>query len=183
MRMPRITGFCEYSLRVIRKLPAHGVDIESSYDYTIFQFGPFSPSIVPSIIIAVLIIAGVFLTACTSEEPSGGLNGSSWKLASYGPVGKQTPAAAGTQTSLDFGKDGQVSGKLGCNGFSGNYVVIGNKFVFASMISSMMACAEPLMTQEGTVFHVLNGMVRFEIEETTLRIYDTNGASAITLSR
>jgi heat shock protein HslJ len=140
-------------------------------------------NIVPSIIISVLIIAGLFLTACTSEEPSVGLNGSSWKLASYGPVGKQTPAAAGTQTSLDFGKDGQVSGKLGCNGFSGSYVVIGRKIVFASMISTMMACAEPVMTQEGIAFQVMNGMVRFEVEGATLRIYDASRANAITLTR
>jgi heat shock protein HslJ len=164
-------------------LPAHGVDTESSYDYTIFPFGPFSPTIVPSIIIAVLIIAGVFLTACTSEEVSVGLNGSSWNLVSYGPVEKQTPAAAGTQTSLDFGMDGQVSGKLGCNGFSGSYVVIGRKIVFASMISTMMACAEPVMTQEGIAFQVMNGMVRFEVEGATLRIYDASRANAITLTR
>ena len=125
----------------------------------------------------------MFLTACTSEETSVGLKGTSWRLVSYGPDGKQTPAAADIQTRLDFGKDGQVSGKLGCNDFSGNYVVIGRKVVFASMISSLMACADPLMTQESTAFHVMNGTVRFKIEGITLTIYDASGDSAITLSK
>jgi heat shock protein HslJ len=140
-------------------------------------------NILPSMIISVLIVAGVFLTACTSEDVSVGLNGSSWRLVSYGPVEKQTPAAADMPTSLEFGKDGQVSGKLGCNGFSGSYVVIGRKIVFASMRSTLMACAEHLMTQEGIAFQVMNGMVRFEVEGATLRIYDASRVNAIMLTR
>jgi heat shock protein HslJ len=102
----------------------------------------------PSIIISLMIVAGMIVSACASEGDFAGLSETAWRLVSYGPVRKQTPAAVDIKTSLDFGKDGWVSGKLGCNGFSGNYAVIGGKIVFTSMISLMMACSEPLMTNE-----------------------------------
>ncbi len=137
----------------------------------------------PSIIISLLVIAGLIFSASASEGLSNHLSGSSWRLVSYGPVGEQAPAAAGIETSLDFGLDGRISGRLGCNGISGNYAVTGGEIVFSAMTTTLMACPEPQMTQEGTALQVMNGTVHFEVEGNVLTIHDASGTNVITLSR
>jgi len=134
-------------------------------------------------ILTLLIASGCILSACALNGTSAGLAGTSWKLVSYGPVGSQIPAAPGVETSVDFCGDGRVSGKLGCNSFSGNYEVKDKRIVFSSMVSTLMACPEPQMKQEITAFQVMTGTVRFQVEGDRLTIYDASGASAITLSR
>jgi heat shock protein HslJ len=137
---------------------------------------------VTSTIITILVAAGLVLSACTSKGTSADLTGTSWSLVSYGTAGNQTPAALGIETSLTFGKDGQASGNLGCNSFSGNYEVKDGNIVFGPLASTLMACPEPQITQECTVFQVMTGTVRFEVEGNTLTIYDASGAITITLS-
>jgi heat shock protein HslJ len=134
-------------------------------------------------IITFLVAAGSVLSACTAKGTSADLTGTSWKLISYGTAGNQTPAAPGIETSLTFGKYGQASGNLGCNSFSGDYEVKDGSIVFGLLASTLMECPEPQMTQEGTVFQVMIGTVRFEAAGNTLTIYDASGAIAITLSR
>jgi len=130
-----------------------------------------------------LIALGLVLSACGVGGASVELKGSSWKLVSYGPVGNQVPAAAGITTSLDFGKDGTVSGNMGCNSFGGNFELKNGKLVFSQMISTMMACQGPQMAQEDAALKVMNGSVSFQVDGSTLTIYDASGANAITLSK
>jgi heat shock protein HslJ len=129
-----------------------------------------------------LISAGSFLSACGSKKTSADLSGTSWTLVSYGPTGSQTPAAPGIKTSLNFGNDGQVSGNVGCNGFSGSYEVKGGTIVFGPLAATLMACPEPQMTQEGTVFQVMSGTVHFEVAGNTLTIHDASEVNAITFT-
>ncbi len=127
-----------------------------------------------------IVIAWLFLSACRFQGGMVGLQGTSWKLVSYGPIGNQTLAAKGINTSLDFGKDGTVNGNLGCYSFSGNYQVTGGKIVFTKMISTMMACVCPQMTQEAMSLKVMNGTVRYTIAGNRLTLYVASGDSAIT---
>ena len=134
-------------------------------------------------IITFLIVSGLVLSACTSNVTSVSLPGTTWKLVSYGTVGNQTPSAPGIETSLAFGTDGQVSGNLGCNSFSGDYEVKDGNIVFGPLASTLMACPDPQMTQEGTAFQVLTGTVRFELTGSTLTIYDASGMLVLNLSQ
>lgn len=129
------------------------------------------------------IVLGAVITACAVSGASVNLNGTSWKLVSYGPVGNQTPAAAGITTSLDFGNDGTVNGNMGCNSFGGNFEVKNGKLVFSQMISTMMACLGPQMAQESAALKVMNGTVSFQVDGSKLTIFDASGANAITLSK
>jgi heat shock protein HslJ len=72
---------------------------------------------------------------------------------------------------------------MGCNSFGGNFEVKNGKLVFSQMISTMMACLGPQMAQEDTVLKMMNGAVRFQVEGSTLTIFDASGANAITLSK
>jgi len=134
-------------------------------------------------IIIILVASGFILSACTSNGTSAGLTGTSWRLVSYGTVKNLTPAAPGIETSLNLSEDGQASGNFGCNGFSGDYKVKNGTLVFGPLASTLMACAEPQMTQESTAFQVMAGTVGFEVEGNTLTIHDAGGTFAILLSR
>jgi heat shock protein HslJ len=134
-------------------------------------------------ILALMVTLGLILSACASPVGATGLPGTSWKLVSYGPAGNQTLAATGIDTNLDFGTDGTVNGNLGCNSFSGNYQVTNAKITFTMMISTMMACVGPQMTQEGIGLKIMNGTVRYMVEDNRLTIYTVNGDNVITFSK
>jgi heat shock protein HslJ len=133
--------------------------------------------------LAFLLVSGLLLSACAPQANSASLPGTSWTMASYGPVANQTPATPGVETSLIFGSDGQVTGTLGCNSFSGGYEVKDGKLVFGPLASTLMACPEPQMSQEGTAFQVLSGTVQFELTGSTMTIHDAAGTLALTLSQ
>lgn len=134
-------------------------------------------------VFTILVVPGLMLSACAASADSTSLGGTSWTLVSYGSVDNQASATAGIQTSLNFSADGQVSGNLGCNSLSGNYQVKDGKLVFGPLMSTLMACPDPQMTQEASAFQVLKGTVPFSVAGNTLTIYDVSGASALTLSR
>jgi heat shock protein HslJ len=123
------------------------------------------------------------LSACADRSNPASLGGTSWILVSYGSVDKPTAAAAGIHTSLNLTANGQVSGNLGCNSLSGAYQEKDGKLVFGPMASTLMACPEPLMTQEDTAFKVLTGTVPFIMSGSTLTIYDSSGTISLKLSR
>jgi heat shock protein HslJ len=134
-------------------------------------------------ILTILVASSLVLSDCVARTDPATLGGTSWTLVSYGSVDNQTPAAAGIQTRLIFSANGQVSGNLGCNSFSGNYEVKAGKLVFGPLASTLMACPEPQMTQESTAFQVLTGTVRFTVAGSALTIYDISSAIVLTLSR
>jgi heat shock protein HslJ len=135
------------------------------------------------ITLTILVVSGLLLTACASQRIPAGLPGTSWKLVSYGPAGNQTPAAAGIDTSLDFGKDETVNGNLGCNSFSGNYQVTNGNIVFTMMISTMMACIRPQMNQEDVGLKIMNGTVRYTVAANKLTLYAAKGDNSITFTK
>ena len=134
-------------------------------------------------IAALLVASGLILSACASAGAAGSLAGSSWKLLSYGPSQNPTAAATDTPTNVDFGRDGTVSGNVGCNSFSGKFQVQNGAITFSQMISTMMGCQEPQMTQETIALKVMSGTARFELQGSTLVIYAADGVNAITLSK
>lgn len=135
------------------------------------------------LLITILAASGILLSACNSNGTPADLAGTSWKLVSYGPADSQTPAAAGVETSLNFDKDGQVNGNLGCNEFAGDYSLKDGKIIFGMLAATEMACPDPQMTQESTAYQVMNGTVLYEVKGETLIIYAADKTVAITLSR
>lgn len=133
-------------------------------------------------LVTILAAAGMMLSACNSSTTGADLAGTSWTLVSYGSAENQTSAAVGVQTNLDFSKDDKISGNLGCNGFGGEYRVKGAEIVFDQLISTMMACPEPRMTQENTAFKVLNGTVQYQLDAGTLAIHSAGNTLVLTFA-
>jgi heat shock protein HslJ len=69
-------------------------------------------------------------------------------------------------------KDGQVSGSGGCNRFSGSYSQEGVTIRIGPLMSTRMACPEPVMEKERAFFAVLEGAAKVEATHKTLLIRD-----------
>ena len=124
-----------------------------------------------------LLFTSLLFSACTPQEAS--LQGT-WMLTAYGPEGATTPAVADSQASITFNEDGTITGNSGCNGFGGEYTVDGDQITFSALVSTLMACTEPLMSQEGVVFQVLDGTVSYTIDGDTLTL--TNNGMVLVLT-
>lgn len=114
-----------------------------------------------------VLILGFLLAACTTEAPS--LTGT-WKLVSYGPSDSMTAAVPDADASLTFGNDGTVTGSGGCNSLGGTYEVSDQTISFNDISSTLMACEDARMAQEGAVTQVLSGTAQFEIKDRTLTL-------------
>ncbi len=83
----------------------------------------------------------------------------------------QLPASGSSITLRFSADDGRVSGNASCNRFNGGFSVDGENLRFARMVSTMMACPEPLMAQEREFLEILSGVHGFDI--------DANGSLAL----
>jgi heat shock protein HslJ len=138
-------------------------------------------------LVILLLLTVLVLSACGAQpaatQPAATLEGTSWKLVSYGPVDSQTPAVADVETSLMFDAQGRMSGKAGCNGFSGDYKAADGTLTPSQLMTTLMACSDPLMTQESAVLAVLNGALHYEIKQDTLSITSADGNSMLVFTR
>jgi heat shock protein HslJ len=127
-------------------------------------------------LITILASLALLLSACNSNESQASLAGTTWQLISYGSATALTPAVAGVETTLTFGKDGQISGNMGCNSFSGKYSIKDGKIIFDALASTMMACADAQMTQENAAFKIMSGTVSYEVKDNALTITATDNS-------
>jgi heat shock protein HslJ len=130
-----------------------------------------------------LLIIGLAISACgaqNTEEPAASLIGS-WTLTSFGSVGTTFPAVEGSDAELTFNEDGTVAGNSGCNGFGGSYTVEGDQVTFSEIVSTLIACEEPLMAQEAAVLKMLTGTANYKIEGNSLTL--TNNDTMLVLTR
>jgi len=112
----------------------------------------------------------VMLVACgkTGGDP---LDGTSWELYS---MGKYSPIA-GSKITIQF-ENGQVSGNGGCNSYGGEYRVNGDKLELGMLMSTLMACADPAMMEQETIFmQALGDAQGFEIVGGQLQMYGSGG--------
>jgi heat shock protein HslJ len=89
-----------------------------------------------------------------------GLAGTSWTLADLDGT---TPA--GAAPTLEFREDGTAGGMSGCNSYNGSYTVDGNTITFGPLISTKMACEQPLMTMESAYLAALQGATAAAVDE------------------
>lgn len=125
------------------------------------------------------VIAGLTLAACAGSASASVVG--DWNLVSYGSPTNPTPAAPNVEATVTFGSDGKLSGNVGCNSFSGDYKVDGSTITFGPIVSTMMACADPIMEQESAVLSMFANSATFKIDGKTLTITSANGDSVVNL--
>jgi heat shock protein HslJ len=113
--------------------------------------------------------------------PADALAGTSWNVTGINN-GKQAVVslAAGTTVTLVFGTDGSVSGNGGCNTYNGSVAVNGDAISFGPLMSTQMACPQPVMDQETQFFAALAAASTFNIGGSTLTMRDSGGATQVT---
>jgi heat shock protein HslJ len=111
-----------------------------------------------------------------------GLPGTSWEVISYNN-GREAVVSllTGTDISLNFGTDGQVSGNAGCNTYSGGYQAGGKELKVGILAGTRMFCDKPagVMDQEKQYLTALQSGATFEIAGNTLTIRDASGAMQV----
>jgi heat shock protein HslJ len=109
------------------------------------------------------------ISACSNSSTSTSLIGK-WKLTSYGPADSPSASVPDVDATIEFDKDGNVTGNSGCNGFGGTYEVKETQITFSQIVSTLMACDDPRMSQETAVFQVLRADVEYKIDGNTLTL-------------
>ena len=104
------------------------------------------------------------------------LEGTRWILTSLvDETGKVVAALPQVEATATF-EDGQVSGRSSCNRYGAGYTLEGNKLsISENMMSTMMACPEPLMNQEQQFQTALQAAATYAIEGSTLHIANKAG--------
>ncbi len=106
------------------------------------------------------------------------LTGTTWYLNSIVDAQGQiwTPGAA-YPVSLLFSTDGKVSGKSGCNSYSGSYTATGNSLTISDKFAvTLMYCGEPgVMDLETTYLAILPQMKMYRITGNELTLSDGTG--------
>lgn len=115
-----------------------------------------------------LLLLIFVMSACGTKQPAPLVG--TWKLTAYGPKDTPTPAIIDANAELTFNQDGTVGGSGGCNSFGGTYEVDGNQITFNEMTSTLMACDDARMAQEGAVLQVLSGTVEYQIQGNVLTL-------------
>ncbi len=93
------------------------------------------------------------------------------------------PTVEGSFPSVTFNDDGGLGGSGGCNVYAGDYTSSGNQIDVAdNLVSTMMACDEPIMTQEFGFFEVLKTASSFAVVDTKLTLSDQAGTALATFT-
>jgi heat shock protein HslJ len=133
-------------------------------------------------ILYICMIAMFMLAACGGANATSIVGG--WELVSYGDPANQTTAASiDFNTFIDFDEDGELTGNVGCNSFGGDYKVAGDQITFGSIISTLMACEEPINQQESAVLKTFTGTATYDLNGDTLTITSEDGTISVVLAR
>lgn len=100
------------------------------------------------------------------NPPTGGADGSTFYLKSFGPEGATQAIVAGTQITASFA-DALISGSAGCNNYSASLTPEGDGFTVGPIITSRQFCAEPagVMDQEQAYLTALAGVNSYAWEQ------------------
>ncbi len=125
-------------------------------------------------ILSALTLVG--LTTCNTAKTA--LEDKEWVLASYGEQGDLQAVLAGTEITAIFDSaERQVTGSAGCNSYSADYEVSGNKLSLSDIASTDMACTAPegVMEQEQEYLTLLLDTATFQVEDSLLTISSSDG--------
>jgi heat shock protein HslJ len=104
-----------------------------------------------------------------------------WDLFSYnnGKGGIQS-VVIGSETTADFRADWKLSGSGGCNQYSAGYTTTAsNGITITQPVTTLMACAEPIMQQETQYLSLLPQAAKYEISGDQLTLSDKTGTKLL----
>ena len=111
----------------------------------------------------------------------GDLAGKTWTLNSYGDPASPTPVLDGTTVTLTFADTG-AGGSAGCNSYGGGFQVNNNAILFGQMVTTLMACDQPIMDQETAYLDALAKATTYAVTGNQLQVNYDGGVLNFTAS-
>ena len=104
-----------------------------------------------------------------------------WDLSSYNNgKGAIQSVISGSQTTANFQADWKLSGSGGCNQYNAEYTTTAsNGITITQPITTLMACAEPVMQQETQYLSLLPTAAKYEISGDQLTLFDSTGVKIL----
>ena len=108
------------------------------------------------------------------------LDGTSWLLTDYvSPDGAVFTVPAAVTPLLAF-EGGNLTGNAGCNTFSSTYTVTGDVIEIGPIMSTKMACEEPMASVEGAYLAALESVDKVAIlDDGKLQLWDDGGKTTL----
>lgn len=138
---------------------------------------------------AIAVTSVLLLAACIVDESGAPqeeatsealLQEGEWKIENIGGQG----VVDGSDATLLFGSDGQLSGNASCNRLFASYTVQGDKLTISSPGGlTMMACPPTLMDQERTLVDLLGTVATYRIDESGALILGSRSGKQILARR
>ncbi|MCL4247170.1 MAG: META domain-containing protein [Anaerolineae bacterium] len=113
-------------------------------------------------------------------DPTFGGLGGAWILTGWGDVNAPTAPLEGSAVNVNFGAEG-ISGSSGCNSYSGGFQYNNGVLVVQPLATTLMACEQPVMDQEGAFLNALQGATGYQINGDMLTLFYDGGV--LTFSR
>jgi len=101
-----------------------------------------------------LDLDGKALSGCGGETLD--LLAGGWRVIRLGDA----PVPQEVTITIEFGRDGRVAGRGGCNRYSGPYTLTGEGLSFGDLVSTRMACPQPQMEAEARFLGLLAKVTR-----------------------
>ena len=107
------------------------------------------------------------------EEAEVALEDIIWVLESYGDPDNLNVVLEDTEITVTFiSAEGKIEGSGGCNSYGGSYEVDEDELTIPGpLVSTEMACSEPIMNQEQEYLAILQNAESYEIEDDQLQIF------------
>jgi heat shock protein HslJ len=108
------------------------------------------------------------------------LDGTSWRLSDYvSPDGQVVTVPAAVTPLLAF-EGGQLTGNAGCNTFNATYTVTGDTIEIGPIMSTKMACEEPMATVEAAYLAALEAVNKVGmLDNGKLQLWDDGGKTTL----
>lgn len=127
--------------------------------------------------VGILTMASIGISYADRVENNSSLHDGEWNIIQ---IGNETTDANFSLPSLRFSADGAFNGKA-CNSFRGTYTTSEAGLTFGAAAATKMACPEPLMKQEHSLFQAFESVTSYIItDDGSLLLQDKNGATLIT---
>lgn len=127
-----------------------------------------------------LLAGNQILATFTADEQA--LAGTEWGVTMYNN-GQEAVVGVieGSEITILFGEDGELSGSAGCNQYIGSYTVDGSTIQIGQLGSTMRFCAEPegVMEQEQAFLAALESAATFTVEGDALEMRTAGDAIAV----
>lgn len=150
--------------------PIKGFDFEPGYSYKILvqqESGDNLESDATAIGLSLVEVE----SKTAVEMPKIDLNGTKWVLVSN----SGNAPLADHEITMEFQEEGRLGGTGGCNSYGGDYALQGVSFVPGMMVSTMMACDEPIMSHESAYLSALQSMQYFQQDSGQLLLVNPDG--------